>query len=477
MRHLFKVHLVFLVLVCACALYRPSIAISQTIELEDVLKSSALNFPKIQEALAKIDETEGKITASLGAFDSTVEGSYYRRMSGFYSGRIQDTKIVKPFQNFNAKASIGYRRSDGTFPIYEDYFFTNDDGELNAKLSLSLLRNRDIDPRRFKLFQNKIELDQSKLNLLATQLSVQSDAYQAYLDWVAAGFELKVYRSLLAIAEDRQSALEQKVERGDLPDIALIENTQFILQRREVVEEAKRKLENTANFLSMFMRDDSGDPYAISTKNLPKTFPMEKNISLSSMNDAMNTIVALNPNLRQLDNEISQAVNRVKLGENAMKPSVDLELSAADDFGDGSQTREDFESAVRLNVSFPLQTRLGEGEIQQGNAIKRQIEHRKNLQLEQLRVGFENILSNVRAAQKILNITAKEIEVTKKMETAERKRFENGQSDFFLVNIREINTVNAQIDNIKAKKYLSSAYANYLVAILDTDRLGIELQP
>lgn len=446
---------------------------TQKISLEDVLRSSADNFPQIQIALAKYEETQGKINESLGAFDASIEGSYYDRLSGFYSGRTYGAELVQPFQQFNAKASVGYRRSDDNFPIYEDYYFTNDGGELSGKLSLSLLRNRDIDPKRFKVLQNQINLEQAELNVVATKISVQSDAYQTYLDWVSTGLKYKVYKSLLKIAENRQKALTQKEKRGDIAKIALVENRQFILQRKEVVRQTKRQFENISNKLSMYMRGPDGEPFLMELSNLPSDLPSHDNVSIGDMNDALGEIVSINPKVRQLENEMKQAQNQIALGQNDMQPALDVEVGVANDFGSGSRTRDDLDSTLRLNMSFPLQRRSGEGQVRQGQARKRQVEQKRNLELERLRVSFENILSNVAAAQDLLDITEEEISVTQQMENAERKRFDNGQSDFFLVNIREINAVTAKINNIKASQYLSSVYADYLVATLDIDRLGL----
>lgn len=442
------------------------------ITLERVLEYSADHFPDIKIALARIAEQEGDVLESLGAFDASVESSYYRRLNGFYSGRISDTKIVKPLREFGARASVGYRNSDGDFPVYEDYFFTNDSGELNASLSLSLLRNRDIDPERFSLAQNEIALDKAYIDLLETRINVQMQAYKSYLDWLALGKQYKVYQSLLQIAIDRQDALKERARRGDIPQIAITENRQFILQRQETLLEAQRKFENAGNKLSMFVgMEYSDDVFGLSA--MPKKFPIPEKFNAKDMNQSIAGIIQRTPSIQKLGVDAQMADNQVTLGENNILPAVDLEVNAADDLGRDTRSRDPFESTARLSVSIPLQTRFGQGRINKGQALKKQIENKRQLELQKLRINFENILNNYQTAHKILGVTEEEIEVTQKMEVAERSMFDNGQSDFFLVNIREVNKANAQINNIGASKYKASVYADFLAMSLNLDGLKL----
>ena len=61
----------------------------------------------------------------------------------------------------------------------------------------------DIDSRRAKLRDSRIALDQSELDAMLTRVRVQHDAMTAYVDWIAAGEALAVYRGLLELAEAR----------------------------------------------------------------------------------------------------------------------------------------------------------------------------------------------------------------------------------------------------------------------------------
>lgn len=447
----------------------------EVLTLDEVLKSSAQHFPEIKAAIAEINEKRGSVTEALGSFDASLKGEYYNRIEGYYDGQLLGSKIVKPFQDYGAEVSFGYRYSNGDFPVYEDYFFTNDGGELSASVSLSLLRDRDIDPERFKLNDSKLKLDQASISLLEKQLDIQLKAYKAYLDWIALGRTYRVYQSLLNIALERKDALAERVERGDAAEILLTENRQFILQRRESVIEAERKFENAANRLSLFLRDDDGDMIDIEISMLPGDFPIG-DMDTKLLENDITRILDQNPAVQIFDLQMEMAENDIALGENNLLPALDLEMRIADDFGDGSGgfKREDPEGTIRLSASVPLQNRLGRGRVQSGVAKKNKAEFQKTLVLDQLEVNLKNAVNNIETAQELVDVTEDEIGVTRDMEDAERVRFENGQSDFFLINIRENNRAMARIKNIEALKYLSYVYADYLAMTLDLDALKLE---
>ena len=140
-----------------------SSAQARTVTLDEVLQSSLDNFPVIRAALSDIEAARGELLRTKGPFDLTLNNTLSARIRGFFSGDFHDTELTKRFQDFNARVSLGYRQSDGDFPIYEDILFTNEDGEVSLTVALSLLRNRDIDQDRFNILPGELGVDQSRL--------------------------------------------------------------------------------------------------------------------------------------------------------------------------------------------------------------------------------------------------------------------------------------------------------------------------
>ncbi len=444
-----------------------------TLMLEDVLGSSLRHYPQILESKAAIDAQKGAVTASQGIFDLELNNDSYARPSGFYNGRITDTRLEKRLEGTNTRVYGGYRVAEGDFPIYEDKLFTNDGGEFSLGAMFSLLRNRAIDEERFSLMNNELQLNAAELDLLLTKISVQHQAMHAYAEWLAAGQVVQVRRDLLAIAEERQDALSQRAARGDVADIFVTENRQYIFARRAKLNEAERAFINAANKLSLFWRDEAGEPVSPTADALPARAPvLVRPQKDAAENDVLKAIEA-RPEFGVLDATIKQEENRLALGENRIMPKVDVGVETARDYGDGSPTRDETEGMVKLNVSIPLQRRAGEGIVAQAKARLKELQYQRRLLDDQIRAEIRNILADIEAAEQNVALAEQEVQVALTMQRAEQERFTSGASDFFVVNLREDNVANARIKQAESVLKLFKSLANFYAATVNLEQLRI----
>ena len=216
---------------------------------DEVLRSSALTFPSILEAFEREAATRADQLAADGAFDLMLKGEYYDRMTGFYSGGFAKAEARQPLRPYGAEVFGSYRVSDGTFPTYENYNYTNNLGEVKVGALFSLLRNRDIDSRRFAIEDTRLAATQAQLDVMLVRLNVQHEALRAYWRWVAAGEDIRGFEELLEIAESRQIGLTREVTEGARARIALTENEQNLLRRRTLLEQARRDFLVASNSL------------------------------------------------------------------------------------------------------------------------------------------------------------------------------------------------------------------------------------
>ena len=242
----------------------------QVLQLDEVLASSRRFAPTILEALATTRAADGRVLASEGAFDLLFKGEGFSRITGFYDGTYAEGKAIQPLTTNGGQIEASYRASRGDFPTYEDYSFTNKLGELKVRGVFALLRDRHIDDRRFGQRNAQIERDIAGLDALLIAIGVQQRAIQAYGQWVAAGQQVRVYRDLLALAEERQYGIRRQVQLGARAAILLTENEQNLLRRKSLLVTAERDLANAAQRLSLFWRNDDGRPQLATPANLPR---------------------------------------------------------------------------------------------------------------------------------------------------------------------------------------------------------------
>ena len=444
-----------------------------TLALDEVLDSSLRHFPQVLAAVEKTAAQAGKVLAAEGTFDLRLENQTYSRATGFYDGKIVDSKLVKPLPQFNTKLYGGYRISDGDFPTYEDEFFTNGGGEFKIGAVFSLLRDRDIDDRRFALRDSSLALTQTELEQRLTQIKVQHQAANAYIKWLAAGKGLDIYRGLLELAEARQRGLEDRVADGDLARVYLNENQQYILKRRGKVTEAERQLANYANRLALYLRDQNGVPRRPAVAEIPGTWPDLGTLDPVELEATIAATRRGRPEFGIVEADLERERNRLALGENALRTRVDLNLEASQDLGGGSYTREETDAVVRLDITVPLERRTGRGKVAEARANVSRLEHERQLLNEQIDLEVRNIANDINAAERFLDLAGQEVDQAGILEEAERVRFDDGASDFFVVNLREESTADARVRRIEAQAGLLQAVTNFYAATVQIERFHI----
>ncbi|MBT8445676.1 MAG: multidrug transporter, partial [Gammaproteobacteria bacterium] len=77
------------------------------------------------------------------------------------------------------------------------------------------------------------------------------------------------------------------------------------------------------------------------------------------------------------------------------------------------------------------------------------------------------------AAHRFVAITADEAVQAAVMEDAERRRFDAGASDFFLVNLREERSADARIRNLDSRLSYFTSLTDFHAATVDLEQLGI----
>nr|WP_050750422.1 TolC family protein [Erythrobacter sp. NAP1] len=445
---------------------------------EEVLRSSALTFPSILESFQREAAARSDQLAADGAFDLILEGEAYDRITGTFSGGYAEVGARQPLAPMGAEIYGTYRLSDGTFPIYENIYNTNQLGEFKVGGLLSLLRNNRIDQRRFDVEDSRLAAGQAGLDVLLVQLKVQHEALGAYWRWVAAGEEIRVYEELLEIAEARAVGLSREVRLGARAQVDLIENEQNVLRRRTLLREAQRNFTMAATSLSYYLRGYDGELIVPTRANLPTSDVIAELPDMASlMAIEMSEVLANRPELLNFRLAVERAENKVALRQNDLQPDLQLRAEVSRDFGaigDGGPTFDSTDTTIGVTFTVPLQRRTARGRLQRAEAELREIELRERRVADQISVELDNILTNLDASLRLANLATQEVEQAEAMVAAERRRFRLGAGDFFRVNLREESAADAKIRGIRAQLVGRLATASYNAAVMNLDELGLE---
>ncbi|WP_448585666.1 TolC family protein [Thermaurantiacus sp.] len=444
---------------------------ARTLTLAEVLESSAQHTPQILEAMARVRAAEGRRLAADGAFDTVFAGEAETRLSGFYDGRFASATVTRPFERRGGQLYGGYRISGGGFPIYEDERFTNQLGELKVGAVFALLRDRAIDERRFGRLQADADVAIAETDRLMVAIGVQRRAVDAWLNWVAAGMRLEVFRELLKLAVDRDAGFRRQVETGARAAIIIVENDQTILRRRALVVDSERALEAAAVRLSLFWRGPDGRPQVPPPSLLPKAMPPPLPLPADGLGLAL-----ARPDLRALDLRMEQAAQRLALDRNLRRPRLDLKVEASQDLGpegEGGVSRTGTEAKVGLTFSVPFEQRLADGRIAATKAELAAFELRRRQLEEEIAAELQALAAAVRASARNVELAAGERDRARELAVAERRRFQLGASDLFLAIVREEAAADAEVRAIDAQLQQATAHADVVASTADLERLGL----
>jgi outer membrane protein TolC len=452
---------------------KPTVILS----LDDVLASSSQYAPSILEATANARGADGRRFAAQGAFDVNIKADGFSRVTGFWDGQIINTEARQNLGVLGSTVYAGYRISDGEFPIYEDINFTNTFGEAKVGAIFSLLRNRDIDDNRFAIRDTNLALEQAELDVLLSKVSVQRQAMVAYWAWVTAGQQQIIYARLLDIALEREKALQVQVDEGAIADIFLLENRQNITRRQTLLTNAQRTFQNASIRLGFYLRDTQGQMRVPEFSELP-AWEDQFTVDVAAVKTSveLSNILRDRPELRQLRLGLERLRQKITLRQNDLKPQLDFNVELSRDFGaiaEGGSSRDSTDTIVGFQFSLPLGQRSAKGRLQAAKAERKALMYRERRIQDQITTELEAILVDISAANELLDLADVDVQQSRAMQEAEEKRFANGASDFFLLNIREETAANAEIRKMTANLQVHRAYANYAAATMNTAVLGI----
>jgi outer membrane protein TolC len=451
---------------------RPLPAATAPLGLDEVLAASRFHAPQVLEALARVRGAESRVLTTEGAFDTLFNASIETRPTGFYSGSDAGVRVMQPLATNGGSVYAGYDISRGTFPSYDAQNFTARYGRFTAGTLFSLLRDRDIDERRFNRAMASADVILADNDRLMVAIGVQARAIAAWNNWVIAGQRVAIYKDLLKLALDRQAGFKRQVTEGLRPAILLTENEQNILRRQTLVVQSEQALEQAAVALSLFWRDADGNPQVPTPDRLPPQLG-------SPIPIAEDVIAALEnrPDLRVVDVRIAQARTRLQLDRNFFLPKLDLKAEVNQYLGDagvGGRAYTGTESKLGVTLTVPLQQRTARGRLGQTLSDIDGFQQRRRFIEDQIRVEIGSLSIAARQARRLLGIAIDEQDRAVAMASAERRRFQAGASDFFLVNLREEAAADAQVRRLDAAFRQIVAHADLAAATADLKALGLD---
>lgn len=446
----------------------PAAAQPRTLQLQDVLESVERSYPPLLAALADMEIAEAEQIIAEGRFDVRLRAGFDSDRFGYYANERFGGGVEQRFRSMGGSIGGGWRRGEGRFAPYDGKHQTRSGGEYRTGLHLPLLRDRAIDNDRAALQRAGIQRTIARLSVDQQRLIITQLATRRYWDWVAAGLRRKVASALLQIAIERDEFLKEAVRLGQLPAIEVMDNARAILNRKSELVAADRILQQSAIDLSLFVRDSNGDPILPVPEMLPPDFPSPEPVNEQALLARVDDALRLRPEIDRLEAEIERARVDERLARSDTLPNVDLGLGVTAERGVGPVLRGPNEFKASLTFELPFQRRDAKGRMYRAQAAVRQLEQRRRFAMDQVRAEIREAVVALAAAHERTLLLRDELETARNLEDAERTRFQLGEGNLFLVNLREVATADTAVRHVNAlsEYYTAKALYEYAVAQL-----------
>jgi hypothetical protein len=452
-------------------LFKMDSAYGAAISLADVLASVAEHYPILVGARMDYQKAQADYLAAQGAFDPSLKSTLTSAVEGYYQNVYGDLNIEQPTTLWGARLIAGWRNGQGAFPVYDSKYATYTGGEFRGGVEIPILKGGLTDERRVRLGTSEKGLEFAERGVASQKLDVNKMAAFNYWEWVAAGKKLKVAEDLLGISLVRDKALIDRVRHGDTPQIDQTDNQRAVVQRRSAVLAAERLLQKASFELSLYLRDDSGNPRVVLRENLPADFPepVVDEVEKTVVEDRH--WISQHPEVERLRIQIEQAQLEYRLAANQLLPKLDFNFGVYKDFGVNPGTSPYLTAYSNLNeirlglsLEFPLFFRTPRGKLESASLVVNKLGVIRGLAQDRIQVILNDSRQAMKTALERLAFARKEISLNQKLEEAERVRFKHGDSNVLMINIREQITCDAWfkeydalVDFYKAKAEFSAA--------------------
>jgi outer membrane protein TolC len=439
---------------------------AQTIQFDQVVDSVYRSYPLLQSALYNRNIALGQQIGAWGAFDTKVKGASENGPQGFYQTYRQNIGVVQPTY-WGGELFAGYRIGRGDFQPWYQERQTNDAGEFKAGVQVPLARNREIDARRAELWKAGYGRSLAEPSIQAELIQYVQEGSYAYWDWVAAGEYHQIAQRILVLADDRTNRIKAQVDAGLIDPPELTDNLRLVAIRQAKVADTRRKLEQTAAKLSVFLRDEAGQPMVATDDQLPG-FPEPTPVDADSLQFDIQQAQVRRPELRMLDLIRQQIQVDLSEASNQMQPELNAVVWGSQDVGEPTSSKRDkspYESEASLYLDVPMQRRKARGKITELQGKMAQISAKRRITADKISVDVQTAHAALRSAWEQVLRTRESLRHAEDLAERERQNQEAGVSDLLKVTLREQYAVESAEKNVEALKLYFESQADYRAAM------------
>ncbi len=430
------------------------------LSLNEVLAWIDRSHPLLKGAGTEKVSARGKMLKALGAFepvlvnDTEIERFIDKGSSKTQSVGFNDT-LVEARTPWGFRGSAGFRQAIGEAKI-PDLFLGNGQQVILGGF-MPLLKGLMVNPENAELQRSELADPRAEVKISQTRQDLFLAAATQFWDWVSTTKFVDVQRRAVGVAEERLRQVEGRAKAGAVAPLDVVEASQEVQRRREVAIAAQRAVEQEQYRMSMFLWENQ-TPTAPQLDRAPD-FPPPTAVPTAEIVKADKLQAKVDrPEIREVD--IEAKVNNIdlELAKNNLLPSLDLEAAPA-------RAPEKFVLGLGyrfgLELRMPILQRRSRGEVLEAQAQADRLVLVQKYSEQQVVVDVDNALSAIERAKERVTAASESLRMARTLEEGERFRFSLGATSVLFVNLRERNSVDSEMQLVRAKADYQKALALY----------------
>ncbi len=380
-----------------------------------------------------------------------------------------DSKLEVPIW-FNTDLNVGFERNRGVY--LNEQLQNTEDGLIYAGVTVPIGRGLFTDERRNAVRQARLLQGVAEADQLKEINKVLLTAAKSYWDWYFAYQNYEVVQEVEQLAERRYRALVQQVANGDVAPFDSLKAYINYQERLVQLRQADLDYQNASLFIANFLwteQDDTPVPLEVA----PGVHPvLEAEIVALNPDELRQLALANHPDLIKLSIKEKQLKVERSLRREFLKPEINLKynfLNQPADFfsGNGAPFEENIfmnDYKLGLQVYFPLFLRKERAKLAQTRIKLEQNFYERSFQRVQMVNEINASYNTWQNTDELLALQAQMVKNYEALLQGEIIKFENGESDVFLINTRETELLEARVKLLKLETQYQKARMELLYA-------------
>lgn len=419
---------------------------TQILTVESYIEIVKNHHPYAYRAELIRKSADAGLLEAKGSFDPILFGNMDQKyfQNSKYFSHIQGGIKIPTW--FGISLETGYEQNEGVYLNPE--FRVPENGLWYAGIRLELGNGLIIDERRATMQKAKIYQSASEQERIIMLNKLIKDAKLAYYDWQQAFYQTEVYRLGYENALERLEAVKGAVIFGDRSPIDTVEALITVENRRIKLIQSEMYLESAINNLEIYLWSDGFVPL-----ELVDVIPEE----LGSFGNEiirfdLEELAQTHPFIQMNNLKIDQQEVDLNFKKEQLKPKLTFKYNAINEPLSSNVLSGYNPSNYKWGASFsyPILSRKERGAVALADLKVLDQQLYGNVQMVELKNSILNAKNNYEQIKNQLISVERLLESSARLFDAEKALFNLGESSIFMINTRENQWLNSQIQFIES---------------------------